>query len=158
MLGTLMFASKIAMDALPNIHLLGMFTLLYTVVFRKKALIPIYVFVFLCGIYGGFDLWWIPYLYMWALLWALTMLLPKNMKPKIAMIVYPAVCGLFGLAFGTLYAPAYALMFHLDFRGMIAWIAAGVPFDALHAAGNLCAGLLIFPLSKVLGKLQIRYM
>ena len=45
MLGALMYASKIVMEALPNIHLLGMFTIVFTIVFRKKALIPIYVYV-----------------------------------------------------------------------------------------------------------------
>ncbi|MBQ2750786.1 MAG: hypothetical protein IJF34_13460, partial [Clostridia bacterium] len=42
MLGALMFASKIIMEALPNIHLLGMFTVVFTAVYRKKALYPIY--------------------------------------------------------------------------------------------------------------------
>ena len=45
MLGTIMFCSKIIMEVLPNIHLLGMFTMVFTVAFRKKALIPIYVYV-----------------------------------------------------------------------------------------------------------------
>ena len=38
MFAALMFCSKIIMEALPNIHLLGMLTMLMTVVFRKKAL------------------------------------------------------------------------------------------------------------------------
>ena len=62
MLGTLMFTSKIIMEALPNIHLLGMLTMTYTVVFRKEALIPIYVYVVLNGVYAGFNVWWVPYL------------------------------------------------------------------------------------------------
>ena len=47
MLGALMYASKMALEFLPNVHLLGVFTISMTVVFRKKALYPIYVFVFL---------------------------------------------------------------------------------------------------------------
>ena len=57
MLGSLMFASKIVMEALPNIHLLGMFTMAFTVVFRAKALIPIYIYVFINGVFAGFDVW-----------------------------------------------------------------------------------------------------
>lgn len=53
MLGTLMFCSKIIMELLPNIHLLGMFTMVYTLVFRKKALYPIYIYVFLNGLFAG---------------------------------------------------------------------------------------------------------
>ena len=37
MLGSIMFCSKVIMEALPNIHLLGMFTMTFTLVFRKKA-------------------------------------------------------------------------------------------------------------------------
>ena len=58
MLGTIMYVSKIVMDVLPNIHLIGMFVMAYTLVFRKKALYPIYVFVFLTGLFGGFATWW----------------------------------------------------------------------------------------------------
>lgn len=148
-----MFCSKIVMEAFPNIHLLGMFTMVFTVVFRMKALIPIYVYVFINGLYGGFSIWWIPYLYIWTVLWGVTMLLPKRMPRRVACIVYPLVCGLHGLAFGTLYAPAQALLFGLNFQQTIAWIAAGLPWDAVHCVGNLCAGLLIVPLTELLRKL-----
>lgn len=153
MLGSLMFCSKIVMEFLPNIHLLGVLTITYTLVFRTKALIPIYINVFLAGLYGGFNLWWIPYLYIWTILWAVTMLLPKRMPKWLCCIVYPLLCGLHGLAYGTLYAPAQAIMFHLDYDAMVAWIIAGLPWDAVHAVGNLVAGMLIFPLSELLKKL-----
>ena len=152
MLGAVMFVSKIVLEVLPNIHLLGMFTMTFTIVYRKRALIPIYVYVMINGLYAGFALWWIPYLYLWAILWGITMLLPKHLPDKYAVPLYAGVCSLFGMAFGTLYAPAQALMFGLDFRGMIAWIVAGLTFDAVHAAGNLAAGLLIVPLAKALRK------
>ena len=153
MLGTLMFCSKVIMEALPNIHLLGMLTMVYTIVFRKKALIPIYVYVFINGLYAGFTVWWVPYLYIWTILWGITMLLPRKMPKKVACIVYPIVCGLHGLAFGTLYAPAQALLFGMDFKQMIAWIIAGLPWDAIHGLGNLTAGILVLPLSEFLRKL-----
>ena len=54
MLGAVMYASKLLMEAAPNIHLLGVFTIAYTVVYRKKALFPIYIYVFLNGIVSGF--------------------------------------------------------------------------------------------------------
>ena len=153
MLGTLMFVSKLVMEFLPNIHLLGMFTMLFTLVFRKKALIPLYINGFLVGIYAGFNVWWIPYLYIWTILWGVTMLLPRQMPKKVACVVYPLVCGLHGLAYGTLYAPTQALFFGLDLQQTLAWIAAGLPWDAIHGAGNVCAGLLILPLAELLKKL-----
>lgn len=154
MLGTVMFCSKIIMEFLPNIHLLGMLTMVYTIVYRKKALFPIYVYVLLNGIFSGFATWWVPYLYIWTVLWAVTMLLPKKMPAKAAMIVYPLVCAFHGLCFGTLYAPAQALLFGLNFKQMLAWIAAGFPADIIHCISNFAAGFLILPLVRVLRKMD----
>lgn len=154
MLGALMYASKIIMEFAPNIHLLGMFTMTFTIVYRRKALYPIYIYVLLNGILCGFATWWIPYLYLWAILWGVTMLLPKKLSTKKALILYPLICGLHGLSFGTLYAPAQALLFGLDFKGMIAWIIAGLPWDFVHGIGNLFAGILVYPLSRLLMKLE----
>ena len=154
MLGTLMCISKYVMEFLPNMHLLAVFTVAFTVVFRKKALYPIYIFVFLVGLFSGFSVWWLPYLYIWAVLWGAVMLIPKNINPKIAPFVYIAVCSLHGFLYGTIYAPAQALLFGLDFKGTVAWIVAGLPFDMVHGFSNLCLGVLIVPIIKVLNKLK----
>ena len=82
MLGAIMYASKMIMEIAPNVHLLGTFVIAFTLVYGKKALYPIYVFVLLTGVYAGFATWWVPYLYLWTVLWGVIMLLPKNM-PKI---------------------------------------------------------------------------
>lgn len=152
-LAALMFISKIVMEALPNIHLLGMLTIVYTVVFRKKALIPIYTYVLLNGLFAGFNAWWVPYLYIWTILWGVTMLLPKNMPRAIACVVYPVLCALHGLCFGALYAPVHAIMFNFTLEQTIAWIAAGFTFDIIHMIGNFAVGLLILPVSEALKRL-----
>jgi energy-coupling factor transport system substrate-specific component len=133
MLGAVMYCSKIFMEFLPNIHLLGVFTIAFTMVYRKKALYPIYVYVMLNGLLAGFN-----------------MLLPER-TPK---FVYILVCGAHGFLYGTLYAPAQAIMFGLDFKGMVAWIIAGLPYDCVHGIGNLCVGILIWPIVKLLRKLD----
>lgn len=153
MLGTLMFCSKLIMELLPNIHLLGMLIMSITVVFRAKALIPIYIYVILNGIYAGFALWWIPYLYVWTLLWCFTMLFPKNMSKKVSAIAYPIVCALHGFMFGILYAPAQALMYGFNFDQMLVWIAGGSVFDIIHGISNFFTGMLILPLSELIKKL-----
>ena len=51
MLGGAMYASKMIMEFAPNIHLLGVFTIAFTVVYRKKALYPIYIYVLLLVCY-----------------------------------------------------------------------------------------------------------
>ena len=153
MFAALMFTSKIIMEAFPNIHLLGMLVMLMTVVFRKKALIPLYLYVIVQGIYAGFAHWWVAYLYVWTILWGVTMLLPKNMPPKVAMIVYPIICSLHGFAFGVLYAPAQALMYGFNFEQTLVWISMGLMFDVIHGISNIFTGMLVLPLSELIKKL-----
>ena len=154
MLGALMYASKMIMEVAPNVHLLGVFTIAITVVYRKKALYPIYVFILLTGMFSGFATWWIPYLYLWTVLWGVTMLLPKKMPKAAKPIVYMAVNACHGFLFGTLYAPAQALLFGLNFDALIAWIAAGLPWDFIHGISNFFCGMLIVPIINVLQRLE----
>lgn len=146
MLGALMYASKVIMEFAPNIHLIGVFIIAITVVYRKKALYPIYIFVILTGLLNGFSTWWIPYTYIWTVLWAVTMLLPKRMPKKAAPFVYMSVCALHGFCYGLLYAPAQAIMFGLSFQGMVSWIISGLPFDFIHGVSNFFCGILIMPI------------
>ena len=151
LLADVMFSSKILMEALPNIHLLAMLITVYTLVFRVKALIPIYLYVFLDGLVHGFAMWWFPYLYIWTILWGAVMILPRRMPRRIAIPVYALVSGLHGLLFGILYAPAEAVMWSLDFEGLLAWIAAGLPYDVLHGVSDFVVTLLLtYPLTALL--------
>lgn len=150
MLGAVMYASKIIMEFAPNIHLLGTFTIAYTIVYRKKALYPIYTYVIINGIFSGFAAWWLPYLYLWAVLWGCVMLLPKHMPKKVQPLVYMSVCAAHGFLFGTLYAPVQALLYGMNLKGMISWIIAGLPWDMLHGISNFFCGILILPIASVL--------
>ena len=149
MLGAVMYASKMIMEIAPNIHQLGVFTIAFTVVYRKKALYPIYIYVLLNGIFCGFAAWWIPYLYVWTILWGAVMLLPGNIPGKLRPVVYMTVCAVHGFLFGTLYAPAQAVLYGLSFKGMIAWIVAGLPFDFIHGVSNFVCGIMIVPVISV---------
>lgn len=154
MLGALMYASKVLMEVAPNVHLLGVFTIAITVVYRKKALYPIYTYILLNGLFSGFATWWIPYLYLWAILWGVTMLLPQNMPKRVKPIVYMIVNAGHGFLYGTLYAPAQAILFGLNFEKTLAWIAAGLPWDFVHGVSNFICGMLIVPVINVLQRLE----
>lgn len=149
-----MYASKMIMEVAPNVHLLGVFTIAFTVVYRKKALYPIYTYVLLNGIFCGFATWWIPYLYLWAVLLGATMLLPKRIPEKLRPLVYMLLCAAHGFLFGTLYAPAQALLYGLSFQKMVAWIISGLPWDFVHGVSNFFCGILIVPIVKILTFLE----
>lgn len=154
MLGAVMFASTFVMKALPNIHLLALLIIAYTRVYRVHALIPIYIYVALEGVIQGFSLWWVPYLYIWTVLWAAVMLLPRRMSGPGAAVVYCVLGGLHGALYGTLWAPAQALFFGLSARATLTWIVAGLPFDLIHGVSNLAACTLALPLIALLTRLS----
>ncbi len=151
LLSALMVAGDLILDWLPNVHLVGVLIVATTAVYRAYALLPIYVYVLLQGVIGGFSAWWLGYTYVWGILWLGVMLIPKTLPQKIKMILYIAVCALHGFLFGTLYAPSQALIFGYDFNQTIAWIITGLYADMLHGTANLVLGtVLINPLIKIL--------
>jgi energy-coupling factor transport system substrate-specific component len=157
MLGALMFATKIAMESIPGVHLLGLFIAAFTLTYRARALIPIYVFVMLQGVMSGFALWWLLHLYIWLPLWGSFMFAGNiRLRTEAKVPLYMVLCALHGLAFGVLCVPVDAfLIFGVrSFEGMIAYIIRGLPFDIAHALGNLAMGTLIIPLSQLLKKLD----
>ena len=49
------------------------------------------------GMFGGFTTWWVPYLYVWTILWGVTMLLPKDLYTKKAgIVIYMIICSAHG--------------------------------------------------------------
>lgn len=157
MLGALMFVGDLAFEWAPNVHPLTMLVMVYTLTYRKKGIIPITVYLVLEAVFFG-GLWLVPYFYIFPLCYLVTLLLPRNMTKAKAQFCYSLVCTLFGLLFGTLYAPWQALVFMKSFEAekIFAWIAAGFAYDVVHAVGNLAASFLIIPLVTLLGKIENR--
>jgi len=146
--GALMFASKVAMAALPNIHLIGLFILLGAVFFGWKTLYPIAVYILLEGLFYGFGIWWISYLYAWPLLLVVAMAFRKNESA----LIWAVLSGVFGLCFGALCAIPYFFIGGPE-MAFSYWIN-GIPYDFFHCAGNFLAVLLLFkPLSAALQRI-----
>ncbi len=151
--GVIIFISKILLEFLPNFHLITMFIITLTVVYRAKAIISIYVFVFLTIFFNGMNLWTIPYLYIWLYPFILTLILPKRLPKKFAFVLYLLIAVSHGFLYGTLYAPFQALSFGLNFKATIAWIITGLPWDFAHGMYNGLAAILVLPLVKLLKKI-----
>ena len=157
MLGALMMVSDLLMNISPNVHLVGVMLVVLTLVYRWKALFPIYVYVLLIGLSEGIGMWWIPYLYVWAVLWGMVMLLPKRMPKWLAPIVYAAVCGLHGFAFGLLWIPSQMLLMSFSFKQALVWWEFGFfTADIPHGIGNLVGSALVVPLVALIRKLDRR--
>ena len=157
MLGALMMVSDLLMNVIPNVHLIGVMIVVLTVVYRWKALFPIYVYVLLIGLMEGLGTWWLPYLYVWTLLWGMAMLLPKRMPKWLAPIVYALVCGLHGFGFGLWWIPSQMLLMSFSFKQALVWWQFGFfTADIPHGIGNLVGSILIVPLVNLIRKLDKR--
>ena len=133
-----MFALQVAMSGLPNIEPVSLLVLVYAVVFGKKCLYPIYVFVVMDILFFGIQMWNINYLYVWAVL-ALAALWLRELKHPLAWAILSAV---FGLLFGALCAPVYLFSGGLGYA--VSWWISGIPYDLLHCGGNFVMALLLF--------------
>ncbi len=134
----LMFGSKVAMAALPNIEPVSLMIIVFTRCFGRRALLVIYGYVLLEGIFYGFGSWWICYLYVWAVLFAAVRLL----RFLDSAVGYAVVSGIFGLLFGALCSLSY--LFILGPAGALAYFLSGIPFDLVHCAGNFVLTLVLY--------------
>ncbi len=149
LLGAVLVAAQVGLAFLPNIELVSLLILLYTLVYKKKVFYIIYLFVLIEGFWYGFGMWWLNYLYVWSV-WAVVVLL---MQKNRSVIIWSVACGMFGLSFGALCSVPYFLAGGIG--GGLAYWTAGIPFDILHCIGNAAATFLLFkPLYWVLCRLQ----
>ncbi len=147
-LGALTFGAKVAMSALPNIEPVSLMVMLFAVVFGWKGLYPVYLYVVMEVMLYGINLWNINYLYIWAVLFVIARGLRSIKNP----LMWAAISGLFGLAFGLLCSPVYMAIGGFDYA--IRWWLAGLMFDVTHAIGNFCMALVLFvPVRKLLTRL-----
>ena len=153
MLGALMLAGKKLTEWIPNVHPVTMLTMVYTLAYRKKGILPVLVYLALDTLFWGIT-WTVPYYYIFPLCWLCTLLLPTNLQKRTLQLWCTVICTLFGLLFGVLYAPWQALMLGLSFEKTLLWIAAGSSFDITHAIGNFAASFLILPLTEILRKID----
>ncbi len=150
LLSAILYVSKVALEFLPNVELVSLLTVLYTLVFGKEAFLIVTVFNLFELIQWGFGTWWVSYLYVWPLLVLITLLLKRVIKEE--FLIWSVVSGLFGLIFGSLFAivylpvdPAYALAY---------WIS-GLPWDVWHGVCNFVLMLVIGkPLYLLLKKIK----
>ncbi len=137
-------AAKHALAFLPNVELVTLLIILYTLYFQEKICYVLSAFLLLEGFWYGIGIWWVMYLYVWPLLAWVTYLLRK----KESVWVFSILAGIFGLCFGALCCIPY--LFLGGIRTAFAWWIAGIPYDLVHGVSNLilCRALFL-PLKNV---------
>lgn len=150
----LIFSLQIALASLPNVELVSLLLILYTLHFGRKTLLVIYAFALLEGVWYGFHLWWVMYLYVWTILYLAAALLSRGGRRHGALF-WAVVSGLFGLSFGFFCSFPYVALGGLSMAK--SWWLAGIPFDINHGVWNFILALVLFlPLDRAMTALKIR--
>ena len=144
----LLIGVQVALSVIPNVELVTLLIILYTIHLRSKAIYIIYIFVLVeCLIYP-FGLWCIVYLYIWIILYFVAYIF----KGSTSSIFFSIIGAIYGLFFGTLSSIPY--FFTGGLAGGVAYIIAGLQFDILHCVGNFIVILTLFkPLNNSIVKL-----
>jgi energy-coupling factor transport system substrate-specific component len=160
MLASLLIAVQVGLAFLPNIELVSLLIIVYTMVLRKKTIYIISVFILIEGILYGFGLWWINYLYIWLILYFITIILAKT---KLAFF-WAIISGAYGLAFGALCAIPYLFIGSVDgsilggLQMAFSYWVSGIPFDITHGVANFIIALVLYkPLYMLLSHIVKMY-
>lgn len=120
--------------------------------YLAEALYPIYIYVAMELMFWGLGLWNLMYLYVWLVLFFLTLLFRHMESPW----GWAILSGAFGLSFGLLCTPVYWITGGWAFG--LSWWISGIPWDVVHCVGNFVIALvLVRPLRRGLSALKLRY-
>ncbi|MBP3568707.1 MAG: hypothetical protein J6K04_06015 [Lachnospiraceae bacterium] len=153
LLSALLLVAQVGLAFLPNIEVVSLLVILYTLFFKKKTLYIIYIFALLEGLIYGFGIWWFMYLYVWTILWGIATLFKTEKSP----VIWAFISGFFGLFFGTLCSVPYFITGGVTMG--LSWIASGLMADVIHGIGNFIVTLVLLqPLHNIFQKVyQIFY-
>ncbi|WP_417043965.1 hypothetical protein [Dysosmobacter sp.] len=148
-LTAVLLGGQVALAALPNVEIVSLLVILYSLLLGRQVFLIIYAFALLEGCLYGFGLWWVSYLYVWTLLAIIALALRQA---EALALFWAILSGFFGLAFGALCALPYLVTGGI--AAAISYWLAGLGFDLIHCAGNFLVCLLLFrPLYRLLSRL-----
>lgn len=142
-----MEVGKLALAGVPNVEIVTLLIILYTLHFGKRSLYAVLVFVVLeCAVWGV-GLWTIMYLYIWPLVAVVTYALRKIDSHWFWCIM----SGIFGITFGALGSLVY--LFTGGAKVAFAWWVTGIPWDIVHGVSNFIIMMVLYhPLRRVMKK------
>lgn len=135
----MMVAGQVALASIPNVEVVSLLVIACALIFGTRSLLAVYAFVAAEAMIYGFGLWVINYMYVWAIL-ALVVILLRRVEGR---FLWALISGLYGLFFGALCAIPY--LFIGGIKMAFSYWAAGIIFDLIHAAGNFVTALILLP-------------
>lgn len=127
-----MFLGQYIFQFIPNIEVVSLFIIIFSLIYRYKTLYSITLFIMLMGIFYGFGLWILGYLIIWPLLCVMTIILSKYLKKN--YFILSLFSATFSFLFGAFYAIPYIFVGGASLA-FVYWIS-GIVFDIIHMIGN----------------------
>ena len=141
---------KIALNAIPNVEIVTLLIILYTMQYGRKTIYAVIVFVLLECFMWGIGLWTIMYMYIWPLLAVIVYFLRRIDN----VWFWSIFAGIYGMLFGALGPLVYLFMGGV--KTAFAWWIAGIPWDVVHGISNLVLMAALYrPLRRLLKKYTI---
>ncbi|WP_315080987.1 hypothetical protein [uncultured Clostridium sp.] len=131
-LGAILTIAQVSLNFIPNIEAVSLLIIIYSLIYDKKSIFSIFIFIIMMGLIYGFGSWWFGYIILWPVLNIVTCLLSKFIKNR--YLILSLYSGTFGLLFGFFYAIPYAIFGGIN-AGIVYWVA-GIPYDIIHGVGN----------------------
>jgi len=146
----LLHVGKQALNFLPNIEVVTLLLIVYTLGFGwKRSLMVTLAFIALEMTVWAIHLWIIMYLYIWPFL----IFLVHQFRRNDSVVFWALFSAAFGLFFGMMASLPYIVT--SGFATAVAWWVSGIPYDLLHAAGNFALCLVLYkPLMKLVGRIR----
>ncbi|MCF6465498.1 hypothetical protein [Clostridium sp. Cult2] len=147
-------AGKLALSFIPNVEIVTLLFIAYTVVFGyKKVLLVSVVFTTTEIFLYGFSTWLLVYYIIWPMLIIITELIKRRIKSEYG---YATIGAIFGYAFGIFFAFIESFFYGVAY-GWTYWIR-GIPFDLIHGTSNFILILVLYkPVIEILTKLNKSY-
>ena len=143
-------AAKLALDFLPNVELVTLLLMVYTIFYGGKTLIVALAFTLIECFTKGIHVWVIMYLYMWPLLILIVYLTNKR---GAGHLFYCILAAFFGLFFGLFCSIPYLFIGGISMA--FTWWIAGIPYDLVHCISNFILCLILFrPLCAVMRRVK----
>src|SRR5699024_5547665 len=126
-LGATITAGKLVLSFIPNVEIVTLLFIVYTIVFgmRKRLLVSV-IFSTTEILLYGFSTWLLGYYLVWPLLIIVTGIVNRSTESEYA---YAIIGAIFGYAFGGLFAIVESIFYGLTY-GWVYWLR-GIPFDLI---------------------------
>ncbi|MBS4535469.1 hypothetical protein GOQ29_07525 [Clostridium sp. D2Q-14] len=147
-------AGKLALSFVPNVEIVTLLFILYSIIFgTKRTILVSIIFSTTEILLYGFNTWLLVYYFIWPGLTIVASIIGKKVKSEYG---FAFLAGIFGLSYGFIFAISESFFYGIGY-GITYWVS-GLPFDIIHGFSNFIMVLLLFkPLENVLSKQAQRF-